>query len=66
MHGVGGAVTVIVTGTEDHTIPKATAVLTLKGAPSGFHSYQRTFDEFLERGKQLRNYRANVIANINN
>ncbi|KFO22286.1 Tumor necrosis factor alpha-induced protein 2 [Fukomys damarensis] len=29
-------------------------------------SYQRTFDEFLERGKQLRNYRANVIANINN
>ncbi|EHB01379.1 Tumor necrosis factor, alpha-induced protein 2 [Heterocephalus glaber] len=29
-------------------------------------SYQRTFDEFLERGKQLKNYRANVIANINN
>lgn len=29
-------------------------------------SYQHTFDEFLERGKQLRNYRANVIANINN
>ncbi|XP_005410821.1 PREDICTED: tumor necrosis factor alpha-induced protein 2 [Chinchilla lanigera] len=29
-------------------------------------SYQRTFDEFLERGKQLRNYRANVIANVNN
>uniref|UniRef100_A0A8D2CYR8 Tumor necrosis factor alpha-induced protein 2 n=1 Tax=Sciurus vulgaris TaxID=55149 RepID=A0A8D2CYR8_SCIVU len=29
-------------------------------------SYQRTFDEFLERGKQLRNYRANIIANINN
>ncbi|VFV25362.1 Hypothetical predicted protein [Lynx pardinus] len=29
-------------------------------------SYQRAFDEFLERGKQLRNYRANVIANINN
>ncbi|XP_077632665.1 tumor necrosis factor alpha-induced protein 2 [Crocuta crocuta] len=29
-------------------------------------SYQRAFDEFLERCKQLRNYRANVIANINN
>ncbi|XP_032479769.1 tumor necrosis factor alpha-induced protein 2 [Phocoena sinus] len=29
-------------------------------------SYQRAFDEFLERSKQLRNYRANVIANINN
>lgn len=29
-------------------------------------SYQRTFDEFLERGKQLKNYRANIIANINN
>uniref|UniRef100_A0A8C6ENT7 Tumor necrosis factor alpha-induced protein 2 n=2 Tax=Marmota marmota marmota TaxID=9994 RepID=A0A8C6ENT7_MARMA len=29
-------------------------------------SYQRAFDEFLERGKQLRNYRANIIANINN
>ncbi|XP_004645482.1 tumor necrosis factor alpha-induced protein 2 [Octodon degus] len=29
-------------------------------------SYQHTFDEFLERGKQLTNYRANVIANINN
>uniref|UniRef100_H0XRP4 Tumor necrosis factor alpha-induced protein 2 n=1 Tax=Otolemur garnettii TaxID=30611 RepID=H0XRP4_OTOGA len=29
-------------------------------------SYQRTFDEFLERCKQLSNYRANVIANINN
>ncbi|XP_045416247.1 tumor necrosis factor alpha-induced protein 2 [Lemur catta] len=29
-------------------------------------SYQRTFDEFLERCKKLRNYRANVIANINN
>nr|XP_030739149.1 tumor necrosis factor alpha-induced protein 2 isoform X2 [Globicephala melas] len=30
------------------------------------NSYQRSFDEFLERSKQLRNYRANVIANINN
>ncbi|KAK2492410.1 hypothetical protein MC885_010929 [Smutsia gigantea] len=29
-------------------------------------SYQQAFDEFLERSKQLRNYRANVIANINN
>ncbi|XP_054986189.1 tumor necrosis factor alpha-induced protein 2 [Sorex araneus] len=29
-------------------------------------SYQRTFDEFLESCKQLRNYRANVMANINN
>uniref|UniRef100_A0A8C3W1J0 TNF alpha induced protein 2 n=1 Tax=Catagonus wagneri TaxID=51154 RepID=A0A8C3W1J0_9CETA len=29
-------------------------------------SYQRTFDEFLERSKHLRNYRANVIANVNN
>ncbi|XP_058914198.1 tumor necrosis factor alpha-induced protein 2 [Kogia breviceps] len=29
-------------------------------------SYQRAFDEFLERCKQLRNYRATVIANINN
>ncbi|XP_070333872.1 tumor necrosis factor alpha-induced protein 2 [Odocoileus virginianus] len=29
-------------------------------------SYQRAFDEFLERCRQLRNYRANVIANINN
>ncbi|KAL2789460.1 tumor necrosis factor alpha-induced protein 2 isoform 1, partial [Daubentonia madagascariensis] len=29
-------------------------------------SYQRTFDEFLERCKKLRNYRANVMANINN
>ncbi|XP_062945514.1 tumor necrosis factor alpha-induced protein 2 isoform X2 [Cynocephalus volans] len=29
-------------------------------------SYQRTFDEFLERSKQLRNYRANIIANVNN
>uniref|UniRef100_A0A8C0K6M7 Tumor necrosis factor alpha-induced protein 2 n=1 Tax=Canis lupus dingo TaxID=286419 RepID=A0A8C0K6M7_CANLU len=29
-------------------------------------SYQRAFDEFLERCKQLRNYRANVMANINN
>ncbi|XP_048218410.1 tumor necrosis factor alpha-induced protein 2 [Perognathus longimembris pacificus] len=28
-------------------------------------SYQCTFDEFLERGRQLRNYRANVMANIN-
>ncbi|XP_055969672.1 tumor necrosis factor alpha-induced protein 2 [Sorex fumeus] len=29
-------------------------------------SYKRTFDEFLESCKQLRNYRANVMANINN
>ncbi|XP_028352221.1 tumor necrosis factor alpha-induced protein 2 isoform X2 [Physeter macrocephalus] len=29
-------------------------------------SYQRAFDEFLERCKQLGNYRAIVIANINN
>ncbi|XP_070449444.1 tumor necrosis factor alpha-induced protein 2 [Equus przewalskii] len=29
-------------------------------------SYQHAFGEFLERCKQLRNYRANVIANINN
>ncbi|XP_049646428.1 tumor necrosis factor alpha-induced protein 2 [Suncus etruscus] len=29
-------------------------------------SYQRTFDEFLESGRQLRNYKVNVIANINN
>lgn len=29
-------------------------------------SYHRAFDEFLERCRQLRNYRANVIANINN
>nr|XP_017193215.2 tumor necrosis factor alpha-induced protein 2 [Oryctolagus cuniculus] len=29
-------------------------------------SYQASFAEFLERGRQLRNYRANVIANINN
>uniref|UniRef100_A0A452DT04 Tumor necrosis factor alpha-induced protein 2 n=1 Tax=Capra hircus TaxID=9925 RepID=A0A452DT04_CAPHI len=29
-------------------------------------SYQRAFDDFLERCRQLRNYRANVIANINN
>ncbi|XP_036118453.1 tumor necrosis factor alpha-induced protein 2 [Molossus molossus] len=29
-------------------------------------SYQRAFDEFLERCKQLTNYRANVMANINN
>ncbi|XP_052516107.1 tumor necrosis factor alpha-induced protein 2-like [Budorcas taxicolor] len=29
-------------------------------------SYQRAFDEFLERCRQLRNYRANVIATINN
>ncbi|XP_057589580.1 tumor necrosis factor alpha-induced protein 2 isoform X2 [Hippopotamus amphibius kiboko] len=33
---------------------------------SFLRSYQRAFDEFLERYKQLRNYRANVIANINN
>ncbi|XP_041489205.1 tumor necrosis factor alpha-induced protein 2 [Microtus oregoni] len=29
-------------------------------------SYQRTFDEFLEKSKLLKNYRANIIANINN
>ncbi|XP_012579819.1 PREDICTED: tumor necrosis factor alpha-induced protein 2 [Condylura cristata] len=29
-------------------------------------SYERSFKEFLERYKHLRNYRANVIANINN
>lgn len=29
-------------------------------------SYQRAFEDFLERCKQLRNYRANVMANINN
>ncbi|XP_069853609.1 tumor necrosis factor alpha-induced protein 2 [Dipodomys merriami] len=29
-------------------------------------SYQCAFDEFLERGRQLRHYRANVMANINN
>ncbi|XP_032143189.1 tumor necrosis factor alpha-induced protein 2 [Sapajus apella] len=29
-------------------------------------SYQHDFNEFLERGKKLRSYRANVIANINN
>nr|KAF6487997.1 TNF alpha induced protein 2 [Rousettus aegyptiacus] len=29
-------------------------------------SYQRTFDDFLERCKQLKNYRVNIIANINN
>ncbi|XP_054423730.1 tumor necrosis factor alpha-induced protein 2 [Pteronotus mesoamericanus] len=28
--------------------------------------YQRAFDEFLERCRLLRNYRANVMANINN
>ncbi|XP_053773730.1 tumor necrosis factor alpha-induced protein 2 isoform X2 [Desmodus rotundus] len=28
-------------------------------------SYQRAFDEFLERCRQLRNYRAKVMANIN-
>ncbi|KAM9646437.1 tumor necrosis factor alpha-induced protein 2 isoform 1-T1 [Trichechus inunguis] len=34
---------------------------------AGFlRSYQRAFDDFLERYKQLKNYRANVIANINN
>lgn len=37
-----------------------------EGAPSGFVSYQRTFDEFLEKSKLLRNYRVNIIANINN
>lgn len=35
-------------------------------APSCLTSYQRAFDDFLERCKQLRNYRANVMANINN
>ncbi|KAK2104820.1 Tumor necrosis factor alpha-induced protein 2 [Saguinus oedipus] len=35
-------------------------------APSDFASYQHDFNEFLERGKRLRSYRANVIANINN
>uniref|UniRef100_A0A2K6QPC9 TNF alpha induced protein 2 n=1 Tax=Rhinopithecus roxellana TaxID=61622 RepID=A0A2K6QPC9_RHIRO len=34
--------------------------------PAFLRSYQRAFNEFLERGKQLRNYKANVIANINN
>ncbi|XP_032764379.1 tumor necrosis factor alpha-induced protein 2 [Rattus rattus] len=29
-------------------------------------SYQRVFDEFLEKSKLLRNYRVNIIANINN
>nr|XP_045011239.1 tumor necrosis factor alpha-induced protein 2 [Jaculus jaculus]XP_045011240.1 tumor necrosis factor alpha-induced protein 2 [Jaculus jaculus] len=29
-------------------------------------NYQHAFDEFLERGKLLRNYRVNIIANINN
>ncbi|XP_015455088.1 tumor necrosis factor alpha-induced protein 2 [Pteropus alecto] len=29
-------------------------------------SYQRAFDDFLERCKQLKNYRVNIIANINN
>ncbi|XP_008048542.1 tumor necrosis factor alpha-induced protein 2 [Carlito syrichta] len=29
-------------------------------------SYQHTFNDFLERCRQLRNFRANVIANINN
>lgn len=33
---------------------------------SGFASYQRAFDDFLERCKQLKNYRVNIIANINN
>ncbi|XP_075387483.1 tumor necrosis factor alpha-induced protein 2 [Tenrec ecaudatus] len=28
--------------------------------------YQHDFDEFLERCRQMRNYKANVIANINN
>lgn len=28
--------------------------------------YQHAFDEFLEKSKLLRNYRANIIANINN
>lgn len=32
----------------------------------GLTSYQRTFDDFLERCKQLKNYRVNIIANINN
>uniref|UniRef100_A0A2K6JRS5 TNF alpha induced protein 2 n=1 Tax=Rhinopithecus bieti TaxID=61621 RepID=A0A2K6JRS5_RHIBE len=34
--------------------------------PAFLRSYQRAFNEFLERGKQLRNYKANVMANINN
>ncbi|XP_058285816.1 tumor necrosis factor alpha-induced protein 2 isoform X3 [Hylobates moloch] len=34
--------------------------------PAFLRSYQRAFNEFLERGRQPRNYRANVIANINN
>lgn len=29
-------------------------------------SYQASFNDFLEQGRQLRNYRANVMANINN
>lgn len=29
-------------------------------------SYQCTFDEFLEKSKLLRNYRVNIMANINN
>lgn len=29
-------------------------------------SYQRSFDEFLEKSKLLRNYRVNIMANINN
>lgn len=29
-------------------------------------SYQRAFDEFLEKSKLLRNYRVNIMANINN
>lgn len=37
-----------------------------EGAPSGFVSYQRAFDEFLEKSKLLRNYRVNIMANINN
>lgn len=34
--------------------------------PSCLPSYQRAFEDFLERCKQLRNYRANIMANINN
>ncbi|KAG8514425.1 Tumor necrosis factor alpha-induced protein 2, partial [Galemys pyrenaicus] len=33
---------------------------------SFLRSYQRSFEDFLERCRHLRNYRANVIANINN
>ncbi|XP_008823797.1 tumor necrosis factor alpha-induced protein 2 [Nannospalax galili] len=33
---------------------------------SMLRSYQHIFDEFLEKSKLLKNYRANIIANINN